>query len=66
MTPLLPREEGRLGKVRSLIEHLSMFAQTYKPHRDIAVDEVQSTCRRLEVHTFIWKFGAHIRVNDII
>ena len=40
---LIPRgEDGhdRLGKVRPLIDHLSTkFAQTYDPHRDIAVDE---------------------------
>ena len=40
---LVPRgEDGHdcLGKVRSLIDHLSTkFSETYKPHRDIAVDE---------------------------
>ena len=40
---LVPRgEDGhdRLGKVRPLTDHLSTkFAQTYEPHRDIAVDE---------------------------
>ena len=40
---LVPRGEDshdHLGKVRPLIDHLSTkFAQTYEPHRDIAVDE---------------------------
>ena len=40
---LVPRgEDGhdRLGKVRPLIDHLSTkFAETYEPHRDVAVDE---------------------------